>query len=131
MTGQGSGSPPRTERAGGPRSIRSQVERALGGIPGLTARPARRGSGFEYTVGDREVAHFHGERRMDVRLGRTAIALRKSLGGFDRRVRTRGPSADWVAVELSGVDAVALVRALVAELVRRPASSGDLGRAGT
>jgi hypothetical protein len=94
-------------------SVRDDLERKLGEIPELVRRPARRGTGFVYLVGGREVAHFHGDERMDVRLTRERIRLLKAQGVFDERVRSRGPSADWVAVRVSeGSDLPLAVRLL-------------------
>lgn len=100
-------------------SLREEFDRNLPGIPGLVRRaPSRYGHGFAYFVGNREVAHFHGDERLDVRLTRAGIRGRVAEGGFDARVRTRGPSADWVTVRLENASDLALALALLEEAAR-------------
>ena len=94
-------------------SARTELERYLLDIPGLVRGRSRYGHGPSYFVGGLEVAHFHGDERMDVRLTRELIRERKSEGEFDGRVRTRGPSADWVEVQVAGVQDIPLAVSLV------------------
>src|ERR1700689_2845701 len=98
--------------------VREELERRLMAIPGLARRPARRGEGFVYCNGDLEIAHFHGDERIDVRLTREHIPKLKIAGAFDARVRTRGPSADWVAVTVSDPRDLSLALRLVNEALR-------------
>ncbi len=49
-------------------SVKEEPERALAFLPGLEGRRSRYGLGLAYFTGGREIAHFHGETRMDVRL---------------------------------------------------------------
>jgi methylated-DNA-protein-cysteine methyltransferase related protein len=99
-------------------SVREELDRALRAIPGVARRVSRWGTEPAYFVGDREIAHFHKDGRMDVRLTRAVIRERKSLGSLDRRIRTRGPSSEWVAVDAAHHGDAALVLALVEEAVR-------------
>jgi len=99
-------------------SLKPELERLLLSIPGLTQGPSRYGHGSAYRAGTREIAHFHGEERLDIRLTREEIRRRKSEGGFDKRVRTRGPSSDWVEIRVSSVRDFALALSLVEEAVR-------------
>ena len=119
-------------------SIREELERRLPEVPGVDRRPSRRGHGYTYFAGDREIAHFHGDLRLDVRLTRERIRQRVSERSFDERVRTRGPSADWVAVRVVADQDLTLALSLVEEAVRagmeqrdqfRPIGSGRLPRA--
>jgi Family of unknown function (DUF5519) len=97
---------------------REGIERRLAEIAGVVRRADRRGHGYAYYAGDQEIAHFHGDERLDVRLTRDGIRQRRSDGGFDARVRTRGPSAEWVAVRVMGEQDFPLVISLVQEAVR-------------
>jgi hypothetical protein len=97
---------------------REELESRLAELPDLVRRPSRYGNGFAYHVGDREIVHFHGDQRMDVRLTRDVIRLRKSEGGFDARVKTRGPSADWASVRVAETRDVAFALALVEDAIR-------------
>ena len=105
--------------------VREQLEVKLSEIRGVVRRPSRRGRGHAYFAGDREIAHFHGDLRLDVRLTRENIRQRVSKGAFDERVRTRGPTADWVAVRVAGVQDLPLALALVAEAVLANARPGN------
>lgn len=97
---------------------RSELEAKLKEVPGLARRRSRFGDAFSYFLGDREIAHFHGDGRMDVRLTRERIREMKSDGTLDSRVRTRGPSAHWATVPLADARDVALALALVEEAMR-------------
>jgi hypothetical protein len=83
----------------------------------VARRPSRWGHTHAYFVGDREIAHFHGDQRIDVRLTKERIRELVSEGAFDERVKTRGPSAEWVAVRVAGVRDLALALFLVREAV--------------
>jgi Family of unknown function (DUF5519) len=114
-------------------AVRGELERKLLKIPGLARHDSRWGHGHAYFVGDREVAHFHGDERMDVRLTKEVIRLRTSEHGFDERVRTRGPSAEWATVRVAEARDVPLALSLVEEAVRAharptgPMNAGDEG----
>lgn len=99
-------------------SVRDQLERRLEEVPGLVRRPSGRRHEHTYFAGDREIAHFHGDERMDVRLTRELIRQRVSQRAFDDRVRTRGPSADWIAVRVTAVDDISLALSLVEDAAR-------------
>ena len=99
-------------------SPRAELEARLAQLPDLDPRPSRYGNGLAYFVGDREVVHFHGDQRMDVRLTREVIRVRKAEGGFDSRVTTRGPSADWATVQVLESGDVAPALALVEDAIR-------------
>ena len=94
-------------------SPREELERKLGGIPDLISRRTRFGHGEAYLVGGREIAHFHGDGGMDVRLTRQRIRELKIDGLLDPRVRTRGPTADWATVPLSEEQDISLALELV------------------
>ena len=97
--------------------VRDDLERKLMEIPGLTRRPSRWGHTYAYHVGDREIAHFHGDQRLDVRLTKERIRELKSEGGLDERVRTRGASAEWASVSVREARDVAFAVYLVQEAV--------------
>lgn len=97
---------------------RSEIEARLAELPGLDRRRSRFGDAYSYFVGDREIAHFHGDGRLDVRLTRQRIREMKSEDRLDPRVRTRGPSADWATVPLGDRSDVPLALELVEEAIR-------------
>jgi hypothetical protein len=102
----------------GAMSIRRDIERRLASLPGLTPRESRYGHGLAFYVGHREVVHFHGEERMDVRLTAVVIQRRRREGAFDDRVTPEGGAPNWVKVRLSGAKDVALAVLLVEDAVR-------------
>jgi hypothetical protein len=99
-------------------SPREELERKLAAIPDLVRRRSRFGNAYAYFVGAREIAHFHGDGRIDVRLTRQRIREMKIEDVLDPRVRTRGPSADWATIPLDAGRDVALAVELVEDAMR-------------
>jgi hypothetical protein len=97
---------------------RLELERQLTVLPGLEKRPSRHGDSMSYFVGDREIAHFHGETRMDVRLTKEGIHRLKSERALDARFRTRGPSAEWAEVHVTEMKDIPYAVSLVEEAIR-------------
>lgn len=84
-------------------------------MPGLTRLPGRRGTGSRWVAGSQEIAHFHGEERLDIRLTKERIRLYVQEQRFDERVRTRGPSAEWINLRLDRSADLDLALSLVSE----------------
>ncbi|MGC2288697.1 MAG: luciferase family protein [Thermoplasmata archaeon] len=99
-------------------SVRGDIERRLKSIPGLTPRESRYGHGLAFFVGRREVVHFHGDQRMDVRLTAGVIQRRKREGGLDDRVTPEGGAPNWVKVRVSETRDISLAVVLAEEAVR-------------
>ncbi len=99
-------------------TVRAELERQLRGLPGLDRRESRWGNGSAYYVGDREIAHFHGDERMDVRLTSGVVRELRAAGALDPRVRTRGPTAQWVSVRVEASSDVAPAVELVETAIR-------------
>jgi hypothetical protein len=99
-------------------SIRAELERRLQALPLLTRRKSRFGDSQSYFLADREIAHFHGDERMDVRLTRERIRELKADGAIDSRVHTGGPSADWATVRVIEEGDLAFAVQLVEEAIR-------------
>jgi hypothetical protein len=103
-------------------SVRDDLSRKISELPGVVGREtSRRGHGPTFFHDQREIAHFHGEGRLDIRLTREVIRRRLHEGGMGPHVRTRGPSADWVSVELATAEDFPLIL----ELVRVAALAAD------
>lgn len=98
--------------------VRAELERRLRDLPLLTRRKSRFGDSQSYFVADREIAHFHGDERMDVRLTKERIRELKADGALDARVRTRGPSAEWASVRVADARDLPFVVHLVEEAIR-------------
>lgn len=103
---------------GASSTARSELERRLSSLPGLVRAPSRHGDGHSYFVAAREVAHFHGDARLDVRLTKERIRELKGAGSLDPRVETRGPTAEWATLRLHGLDDVPIAVELIEEAVR-------------
>jgi hypothetical protein len=99
-------------------SVRRDIERRLATFPGLIARESRYGHGLAFYVGRREIVHFHGEERMDVRLTAGVIQRRQREGGLDDRVKPEGGAPNWVKVRVAEARDIALAVALAEEAVR-------------
>jgi hypothetical protein len=99
-------------------SIRGDIERRLREVPGLTPRESRYGHGLAFYVGRREVVHFHGDQRMDVRMTTGVIQRRRREGGFDDRVTPEGGAPNSVKVRVSEAGDIALAVVLAEEAVR-------------
>lgn len=84
-------------------SAQSEIDRRLAALPGLRRRTdSRWAEGASYDLGEREIAHFHSDGSLDVRLTREVIRQLKAAQELDGRIRTRGPSADWVKLPIHG-----------------------------
>jgi hypothetical protein len=99
-------------------TVREELERRLTALPGLEKRPSRYGDSKSYCVGGREIAHFHGDTRMDLRLTKEEIRRLKSERVLDHRVRTRGPSAEWAEVHVVELEDIPYAMSLVEEAIR-------------
>jgi hypothetical protein len=96
-------------------AIRAELERELSRIAGVDRHPGRIGRGSTFSVRATEIAHFHGDQRLDVRLTKERIRQHLAEAPFDGRVRTRGPSAEWVAVQVCRPEDIPIAVALVTE----------------
>jgi hypothetical protein len=99
-------------------SVREELERRLFALPDLERRPSRYGHSMSYFVGGREIAHFHGDTRMDLRLTKEGIRRLKSEQALDHRVRTRGSSAEWAEVHVAELTDIPYALSLVEEAIR-------------
>ena len=73
--------------------VRDELDGPLSEIPEIVRHPGRSGRGPSVSFGGREIAHFHDEQRLDVRLTGERIRQHLVERPFAERVRTRGPSA--------------------------------------
>ncbi len=74
----------------------------------------------------KEIAHFEGERAIDLRLTRAEIRARRADLRADPRVSLRSSSSDWITVEFSGLRDEAFVRELteIAAAAHQPRDGG-------
>jgi hypothetical protein len=96
-------------------------------IAGVTAKPSRFSDIDSYWVGTTEIAHFHDDETLDVRLTRNEIRARTAALRADPRVELRqSKDADWLAVRFVtledvefAVDLVRVAAAVTAAATRR------------
>lgn len=74
-------------------------------------------SGPALWVGKSEVAHFDGERTLDVRLTREVIRRRRDELKQDPRVQLRKGTSDWVAAAVATDADIRWARALIRDAV--------------
>jgi hypothetical protein len=68
-------------------------------MPGVERKKSRWGHMTAYWIGRREFAHLHGEDRLDIRVGRSALKHMPELR-LDRRVMLRPQASDWIEFRL-------------------------------
>ncbi len=98
--------------------VRRELERRIETLPGIERRPSRYGDSDSYFSGAREIAHFHGDGRMDVRLTKERIRELRSLGPLDPRLRARGPSAEWISMGVARPTDIPFAVTLVEDAIR-------------
>lgn len=97
--------------------------------PGLSAAPARCGTGTAVVAEGGEIAHFHSGRQADLYLGRPAIQrLHKELG-HSTALRLV-PGSGWVSVVLGGDTDADLVITLASVALRAQSERADDAEAG-
>jgi hypothetical protein len=101
-----------------PPLVRAELEAKIAALPGVEERVSRYGHGRSFAAGGREIAHFHGETRMDVRLTREEIRRRRADGTLDPRLVTRGAYSEWVEVTVTDTRDLAFALSLVEEAIR-------------
>lgn len=99
-------------------TTRGELEKRLAQVAGLARKPSRHGDGFSYFLAGREVVHFHGDERMDVRLTKEVIGERRREGSLDPRLRAGGRYAEWVAVTVKDGRDIARALEVVEDAVR-------------
>jgi hypothetical protein len=86
---------------------RTTLDARLRLIAGVTAKPSRFSDIDSYWVGRTEIAHFHGDDALDVRLTLTEIRARVNALRADPRVELRPTkNADWLAVRFATLEDV-------------------------
>ncbi|SNT48945.1 hypothetical protein SAMN05421812_107157 [Asanoa hainanensis] len=111
---------------------------ALAGLDGVVEARSAFKDETAYWVNGKEIAHFEGERAIDIRLTRAGIRDRRQELRADPRVRLRPTASDWLTVEFAAADeefVVALVEAAAAvhraptgTIAEPPPTGSDLAR---
>jgi hypothetical protein len=90
-----------------------KLRQALAAIDGIEESDSAFKDDIGYWVNGKEIAHFEGDRAIDIRLTRAVIRDRRAELKADARVRLRASGSDWLTVELAGADTTAFVLELV------------------
>jgi Family of unknown function (DUF5519) len=78
-----------------------ELRRALAALDGVVESESAFKDDVGYWVNGKEIAHFEGERAIDIRLTRAVIRDRRAELKADPRVRLRASGSDWLTVELT------------------------------
>jgi hypothetical protein len=70
-------------------------------LPGLEARRSRCGPDVAFFLEGAEIAHFHADDEIDVRLTKKVLRINREALAGDPRVVPRRSASDWVAVRFA------------------------------
>jgi hypothetical protein len=93
--------------------LRQQVERSLRAVAGVVASESMFSEDGAWWADGKEIAHFHGDDEIEVRLTRGGIRARRTELRADPRVTLRPNSSDWLTVTVATKDDVDFVVGLV------------------
>lgn len=80
--------------------LRTSLVEKLEKIAGLEHRPSRVSGGSAIFFKDREIAHFHHDNEIDVRLTKKLIRREGFLHPSDSKIhRHRSPSSEWIEIK--------------------------------
>jgi hypothetical protein len=106
--------------------VSDRILRELGQIDGVIEASSAFKDGPALWVNGKEIAHFEGERAIDLRLTLAEIRARRADLRADPRVSLRSASSDWITVEFTAPEDEAFVRELteIAAAAHRPGDGG-------
>jgi hypothetical protein len=96
--------------------LRRELTSRILDLPEVEERRSRMGGGPAFFVGAREIAHFHGETAIDLRLGRAEIRALGAAPGLATAPRRN--ASHWLELRLRGECDVPRVVALVRRAAR-------------
>ncbi len=90
--------------------LKKNLVKALEKIPGLEDRPSKVAGGSAIFYKDKEIAHFHHNNEIDVRLTKKIIR-KEGLNHYDDSTihKHRSTSSDWVEIRFNNTKDVAEV----------------------
>ena len=77
-------------------TLKQQLTKRILDLHAVDQRPSRFADKPAFFVGRREIAHFHGNNAIDLRLTRARIGALKAELQEDSRVELRPSASDWV-----------------------------------
>ena len=79
--------------------LRNDLVKMLERIPGLEDRPSKVGGGSAIFYRDKEIAHFHHDNEIDVRLTKKVIRQEGLSHPSDSKIhRHRSPTSEWIEI---------------------------------
>jgi hypothetical protein len=106
-------------------ALATRARSCLLAIHGVVESGGTFSDGDAFWVNGREIAHFHGDADIELRLTRAVISEQRGRLKADPRVELRRGSSDWITIHPANVSDLALLREL-AELAAA-AHRADLG----
>ena len=109
---------------GGPMNpITSKARKILLATPQVMESGGTFTDGDAYWVNGKEIAHFHGDADVELRLTRGLISEQRSRLKSDPRIQLRPGTSDWITIHLAKTAAVAMLAELaeMAAAAHRPA----------
>jgi Family of unknown function (DUF5519) len=103
--------------------VTESLAAALCRISGVLEGESAFKPGSAFWVNGKEIAHFEGDRAIDLRLTRAEIRARRAELRADPRVTLRASSSDWLTIEFAGAPDEEFVCGLaeIAAAAHRPA----------
>lgn len=79
--------------------LRKDLIKKLEGIPGLEDRPSKVAGGSAIFYKGKEIAHFHHDNEIDIRLTRKVIRKEALNHPTDSKIhKHRSPSSEWIEI---------------------------------
>ncbi|MBK7960642.1 MAG: DUF5519 family protein [Bdellovibrionales bacterium] len=79
--------------------LRSELVKKLERIPGLEDRPSKVAGGSAIFYRDKEIAHFHNDNEIDIRLTKKVIRKEGLNHPTDSKIhKHRAPSSEWIEI---------------------------------
>ena len=79
--------------------LRNDLVKRLSRIPGLEDRPSKVAGGSAIFFNDREIAHFHHDSEIDVRLTKKVIRREGLAHPSDSKIHHhRSPASEWIEI---------------------------------
>ncbi|MDZ4083095.1 MAG: DUF5519 family protein, partial [Bdellovibrionales bacterium] len=88
--------------------LKIDLVKKLGQIPGLEDRPSKIGSGSALYFKNKEIAHFHNDHEIDIRLTKKVIRKEGLNHPSDSQIhKHRSPSSEWIEIRFHKAEDVA------------------------
>lgn len=94
--------------------LKSDLVKKLERIPGLEARPSKIAGGSALYFKNKEIAHFHNDHEIDIRLTKKVIRKEGLNHPGDSTIhKHRSPSSEWIEIRFQNSEDIAEVARLL------------------